>query len=69
MHEDIEAEINVIVSAIGSDLLDIEELDAETDNNNQDIDTDININEDATSDDDTSPDVVSGTNEEVPEAE
>ena len=69
LHEDIEAEINVIVSATGSDLLDIEELDAETDNNNQDIDTDININEDTTSDDDISPDVVPGTNEDVPEAE
>ena len=69
LHEDIEAEINVIVSATGSDLLDIEELDAETDNNNQNIDTDININEDTTSDDDISPDVVPGTNEDVPEAE
>ena len=64
LHEDILATVTVIISATGSDILDLdEESDVESASSGEDIDTDININEESTSDEDIVSDKVDNISE------
>ena len=64
LHEDISATVTVIISATGSDILDLdEESDVESASSGEDIDTDININEESTSDEDIVSDKVDNISE------
>ena len=64
LHEDILATVTVIISATGSDILDLdEESEVESASSSEDIDTDININEESTSDEDIVSDKVDNISE------
>ena len=64
LHDDISATVTVIISATGSDILDLdEESDVENASSSEDIDTDININEESTSDEDIVSDKVDNISE------
>tara|TARA_A100001037_G_scaffold76711_1_gene68835 strand:+ start:1585 stop:2190 length:606 start_codon:yes stop_codon:yes gene_type:complete len=64
LHEDISATVTVIISATGSDILDLdEESDVESASSSENIDTDININEGSTSDEDIVSDKVDNISE------
>ena len=71
LHEDLTVEINVIVNAIGGELLDLDEpeSDIEVDSDTKNIDTTININEDVSSDESVSDAIISETSDEITEAE
>ncbi|MQG22693.1 MAG: 50S ribosomal protein L9, partial [SAR202 cluster bacterium] len=64
LHDDISATVTVIISATGSDILDLdEESDVENASSSEDIDTNININEESTSDEDIVSDKVDNISE------